>query len=357
DSIEQSKLKNSLTNFLLTIKNKEKTNKWISPDNLSETQILLDEIQGFVNNDTLEFMPHWINCELLPDKTSYSIQVAYISLSESQPLLRAIFEFIAYKKDDNFLFASPLKRNTKEWKTKTEGHLIFHYQNNIAENVINQYIKIVNDYDQKLGINPISEFYFCDNCQDMTSLLRLTGITYNMAYNGFSWNMTDFKIQDRIIALYGQNMSRQEIVDPHDVFHGRASIAIPQNLRNHYMVCGCAYVYGGSWGISWDNIKKMFKEKMSSDKNADWQKLYFDRFNFGESQEKHLLVTQFINALIIEKVEKEQGFSAVLKLLSSGNMYKEKDKFFEILKAVTGIDETNFNSEISQLINKSMKGI
>jgi hypothetical protein len=118
------------------------------------------------------------------------------------------------------------------------------------------------------------------------------------------------------------------------------------------MVCGCAYVYGGSWRISWEDIKKMFKRRMVYNEDTDWLQLYFDRYNFGESQEKHLLVTQLINALIAEVVEKEQGFSAVMELMASGDMYKERASFFAALEKVTGINEKNFNKKVGDLMMK-----
>ena len=121
------------------------------------------------------------------------------------------------------------------------------------------------------------------------------------------------------------------------------------------MICGCAYIYGGSWGMSWEDIQKMFRLRMSYDKKTDWLKLYFERYNFGESQAKHLLITQFVNALIIQKVEKEQGFPAVVELLSSGNIYKDRENFFKILEQVTGINEKNFNKKVAQLVDDDMK--
>jgi hypothetical protein len=120
------------------------------------------------------------------------------------------------------------------------------------------------------------------------------------------------------------------------------------------MICGCAYLYGGSWGISWEEIVKTFKTKMINNKHTDWLKLYDERYNFGESEEKHLLVTQFINALIIQKVEKEKGFAAVKELLSSGNFIKERGNFFKILEKITGINEKNFNKEVWKLIHEAV---
>jgi len=357
DSTVQINLLNSLNKFLYSVKENRGIDAWILPEEKAETQLLIDEIQEFVIGDTIGIKPYLINSELLNDKNSFSIQIAYLSQNDSQPLLKAIIEFIVYEKSGKFLFASPLLRNTKEWKIKIDGHLTFHYQNVIAEKMIDQYIRIAAGYDKKLGVNKASEYYFSDNCQSLTDLMRLAGIHYKLDYNGYAWPMIDFYMEDKRIALYGQKWSRNDFVDPHDVFHSRASVAIPSAMQNHSMICGTAYVYGGSWGMSWNDIKKMFKERMIYDKKTDWLKLYFERYNFGKSQEEHLLITQFINALLVEKIEKEQGFSAVMKLLSSGNIYTERERFFRILEEVTGVNEANFNRKVGVVIEDALKGV
>jgi hypothetical protein len=168
--------------------------------------------------------------------------------------------------------------------------------------------------------------------------------------NGINWNGLDFTVSGKDFSFNTRRLSRTRIYDFHDIFHSRAYRVISQEQRNTYMVCGCAYIYAGSWGMSWEDIQKMFKSRMSYDKKTDWLKLYFERYNFGESMEKHLLVTQYINALIIQKVEKEQGFSAIMELLASGNMYRNRENFFRILKKIAGINEKDFNKEVWKLI-------
>ena len=333
---------------------KSSEHDWGLPEEKTETQILIDEIQYFAGNDTINYKPYLINLEVLSDKTSYSVQVAYISLESSQPL-HALFEFIAYKKDGNFLFTSPLVRNTKNWHIKTDDYLVFHYQNKNHEVAVNQYANFIKEYDAKLGVARKTDFYFCDDCESMTQMMRLVGMPYKSDYNGFDWNSLAFEVEDKVIDIFSKRLAQQTTIDPHDLFHMSANIAIPADAKNHFMVCGCAYVYCGSWRISWADIQKMFKNRMSYDKKTDWLTLYFEKYNFGESQERHLLVTQFVNALLIEKVEKEQGFPAVMKLLSSGNMLIQRENFFKILEEVTGINEKNFNKEVGKLIKKSIK--
>jgi len=354
DSIESKALINELNNFLNAIQQPDKDNQWILPSEKTETEFLIDDMKDMYKSDSIIVQPYLINIAALSDKGSYLVQISYMSVNNDIPFLRAIFELIAHKTNDSFLFSSPLVRNTKEWRTKTVEFLTFHYQDVSAENAINQWSKAIIEYDKKLNVKQPMEVYCCNDCNDMTCMQRLTGIIYKIDYNGFDWNMMDNTINGKIIAFYPQRESHREVVDTHDLFHWCANTAIPQEQRNFYMICGCAYVYGGSWGISWEDIQKMFKQRMSYDEKTDWLKLYFERYNFGESQAKHLLITQFINALILQKVEKEQGFPAVKELLSSGDMYKNRAHFFNILEKVAGINEKNFNEKAAKLIQEAI---
>ena len=160
DSIENISLIKNLNDFLLSIKEDKGVENWVVPEEKIETQILIDEIQSFAGNDTINYKPYLISLEAFSDRTSYSAQIAYISLDSSQPL-HALFEFIVHKKDENFLFSSPLIRNTRNWHTKTDGHLVFYYQNKNTEDVVNQHIKYIKEYDNMLNVTTKTEYYFC----------------------------------------------------------------------------------------------------------------------------------------------------------------------------------------------------
>jgi hypothetical protein len=351
DSVESAILISTLNDFLIAAQQANEDNKWVLPSEKSETELLIDEMKGMDKHDSIVFAPHLINIEQLPDKKSYSVQISYMGVDKGIPILRATFEFIAHKTGESFLFSSPLLRNTRNWHTQTAGYLTIRYEDASAADLANQWIKTVEVFDKKLNISAPMDVYLCDDCNDMACMLRLTGVNYNGKTNGLSRRILLYGVGDKTFVFYAQQLSRRQL-DPHDLFHWRANSAISEDVRNHYMVCGAGYVYGGSWGISWEDIRKTFKERMKYDKNTDWLKLYFDRYNFGESQAEHLLVTQYINALIIQKTEKEQGFSAVMDLLGSGNFIKEKENFFNILEKTTGINEKNFNKEVWKLINE-----
>lgn len=349
DSAEKIQLVEELGEFLLLARQTEVENPLVLPAEQAETLLLLDEIREMFSDDSLATEAYLMGVEALYDKKSYVVQVAYIAEQQGLPMLKACFDFVAHKVESGFLFSSPLKRNTCDWKTETNDYLTFYYQSDKAKTTVNQYVKYILEFDTKLNINRKTDFYLCDECESMVQMLQLVGVRYKADYNGFAWNSISFTMEDKVVTIESQRLSRRQVIDPHDLFHWRASLAIPEG-KNHYMVCGAAYVYCGSWGISWEGIQQLFKTRMVYDKNTDWLALYFERYNFGESWENHLLVTQFINALVVQKVEKEQGFSAVMELLRSGDMYTDRAKFFDVLERVAGINGANFNQKVSELV-------
>src|SRR6185369_9577216 len=113
---------------------------------------------------------------------------------------------------------------------------------------------------------------------------------------------------------------------------------------------GTAYLYGGSWGMSWKDILEKFKAYANVNPNADWLLLYNESKNFDEKGKFPLNVDFVINALIVQKIEKEKGFSSVMGLLSCGKKEKANDNYFKALEKITAISKTNFNATVWTLI-------
>ena len=65
-----------------------------------------------------------------------------------------------------------------------------------------------------------------------------------------------------------------------------------------------------------------------------------------------MYVSYFLNALIVQKIEKEKGFPAVTGLLGCGKREKGDENYFKALESTTGITKANFNNAMSELIKK-----
>jgi len=351
DSIEGKNLTTSLNDFLLSAQKPNEENKFILESERIETFILLDEINGIEKNGKLKddffYKPYLTNLVPLKD-SNYLVQVSYIGTNESVAFLRASFEFIAHKKNNSFVFSSPLLGNTKNWKVEKLGNNIFHYQNTINKEKVKEFNKLTTSFDLKLkSSNKITDYYCCDN---IIELEKLIGVDYKSDYNGRTEGVWSSSIGDRKLIVFGDNNSNFNEFDPHDLFHDRLSLVIARSKVNKPVDEGCAYLYGGSWGLTWKEIFKAFKEQIASNKNISWTEIkenpvYFKTKQYNNSAD------YIVNALLVQKIEKEKGFAGVWELLNVGPFEKGNEKYYQTLEKLTGITKANYDNKIWELIN------
>jgi hypothetical protein len=114
---------------------------------------------------------------------------------------------------------------------------------------------------------------------------------------------------------------------------------------------GCAYLYGGSWGYTWQEASAKFKKFVSENANADWIALYTENKVF-DGKEKPMYVPYFLNALIVQKIEKEKGFGTVMELLGCGKREKGDENYFRALEKIAGITKADFNKSMGELVKE-----
>lgn len=351
DSIESKALTTSLNNFLLSAQKSNEENKFVFDNEKIETFIQLDEINGIEKSgkfkDEYFYKPYLTNVVLMKDQ-NYLIQVSYIGTNENTALLRASFEFIAHKTNNAFTFSSPFLRNTKNWKVEKIGNNIFHYQNTINKDKVKEYTKLTKTFDTKLKVpNKITDYYLCDN---VVELNKLFGVEYKSDYNGMLESSSTSEFGNRKLVVLGNNNSTFNSFDPHDLFHDRLSLIISRSKVNKPVDEGCAYLYGGSWGFTWKEIFKAFKEQIANNKNANWveikeKDIRFKTGNFTNSADN------VVNALLVQKIEREKGFAGVWEMLNVGPVEKGNEKYYQTLEKLTGITKANYNDKVWKLIN------
>jgi hypothetical protein len=356
DTLVANNLINSLNGFLDLKEKPNKENTFVLNEDLLETSALLDEMKGIEKSGKFKddnfYKGYLINVAPI-NKTDYLIQFSYVGVNENAPILMANFEVIGKLKENKFYFSSPLKRNTSFWQSKKIGNCTFHFKDKLNTKKATEYVKKVAFFDSKLNTkNSTIEWY---GCNDLPELLQRIGVLYKIDYNGRHSSTFNANENNVVLLVSGADNADFNTFDPHDLWHDRLHNVISTSIINKPVDEGCAYLYGGSWGISWDQILKTFKEKVSSNPKSDWLSLYEQFYNFGESKEKSLIVGYVINALIVEKIEKEKGFSAVIEFLSSGKYEKTNEKYFATLEKLTGINKSNYNENVWKLINESAK--
>ena len=351
DSVVSTKLTASINDFLISAQKPNEENKFVLDSEKVETFILLDEINGIEKSeeykDDFFYKPYLTNLVELK-KNYYLVQVSYIGLNENTPILRASFEFIAHKIDNSYKFSSPLIRNAGNWKVEKIGNEIFHFKKFINKQKIAEYTKLLKFYDTKLKITDrITDYYCTDN---LIELLKLIGVDYKSDYNGEVEGVLSSTFGNRKLIVFGNNNSSFNSFDPHDLFHDRLSLIIPRSQVNRPVDEGCAYLYGGSWGYTWKEIFKAFKEQIASNKNTNWTELKETPISFKTGKYPNQ-ADYIVNALLVKKIEKEKGFAGVWELLNVGPFEKGNEKYYQTLEKLTGITKANYNEKIWELIH------
>lgn len=351
DSIESKILISTLNDFLTSAQKPNEENRLVLETEKVETFILLDEVNGIEKSgkfkDDYFYKPYLTNVVALKD-SQYLLQVSYIGTNENTSYLRTSFEFIAHKTNNTFQFSSPLIRNTKNWKIEKAGNNVFHYQNTINKEKVKEFNKLTTSFDLKLKATyKITDYYCTDN---IIELQKLIGVNYKSDYNGRTQSVWSSSLGDKKLIVFGNNNSSFNEFDPHDLWHDRLSLVIPRSQVNKPVDEGCAYIYGGSWGMSWKEIFKAFKEQIASNKNTNWTVLKETPISFKTGNYPNS-ADYIVNALLVKKIEKEKGFAGVWELLNCGKFEKGNEKYYTTLEKLTGITKANYNDKIWELIN------
>jgi hypothetical protein len=356
DSSKTQMLITSLNGFLSQKDSANESNTYVLKDNLLETSILLDEFKHIEVSDEHKdnkFYKPYLNNIVVIDSQSFLIQLSYIGQKDNASDLAAVFEMIAIEKDNKYFFNSPLKKNTKFWKVKRLPKTTFYFKDKLNANKAKEFNDKIEDFDTKLNLKNIKTEWY--GCEDIHEVLSLFGVKYHANYNGRKHVSGFTTTQNNThLILSGENNEAFDHFDPHDLWHSRSGMVIPRAKYHKATDCAYAHLVGGSWGISWETIWKMFKERVASDKNKNWLDEYGKWQNFGDSPDKHLRTEYILNALLTEMIEKKYGMDKVIEFMSIGPYSKTNENYFSALERITGITKATYNQELWKLINQKL---
>ncbi|SHM80493.1 hypothetical protein [Mucilaginibacter sp. OK098] len=352
DTTTNNQVITSLNGFLKQKEKPNNANNFVLKERLLETEILLDAMKGSGLSRKLKDSNYY-KCYLTNltrlDNDNFVAQISYMSIDEHTPVLHASYRLLAKREGTQFCFYSPLKQNTIGWKTRKFNNITYYFRDTIDIVNAKAYQKKVNFYDDKLKApQQVVEVYLCDNFLEVQ---QLTGIEYMQDYAGYKTINLDTRGNNTTLVVNGWNSETRRF-DPHDLWHARLRIILSPGVINRPVDEACAYLYGGSWGFTWNEILAQFKKYVSDNPNADWLKLYLDGSNFVGT-DKTLKISYMLNALIVQKIEKEKGFPVVMELLGCGKKEPGDENYFKALDKLTGINKTNFNLKMQELIKGS----
>ncbi|MBO9727775.1 MAG: hypothetical protein J7623_03945 [Chitinophaga sp.] len=348
----KAQLFSDLNEFLAQKNKPVDSNSRVAPEYALETAVLLDELKGIEKSAKYKndyFYRCYLNNLTTQSDGIFSIQFSYRAVYDSIPLLKASFHVLAKKIGDHYYFHSPLLQLTKSWKTNKTGNVTFHYKDRLNEKRATVYVQKLKSFDAKLGLSGhTTEFYSCD---DFNEAQAITGLQYKVDYSGIAFNSLSASHGNKSICVAGaDNKEGFNDVDIHDLWHDRLHSKVSAERINRPVDEGCAYLYGGSWGIPWPKIMDIIKRYAATHPDANWLNMYNESYNFSADTQRPLRADFAINALIVKMIEAEKGFPKVMELLCCGKLETGNENYFRALVRITGITKENFNASVRTLI-------
>lgn len=334
---------NSLDRLLVSIDHEQLDTTLIDNEYSDLNHNFFRYMKGIEAKDTIQnyYQAQLIN--LYPvENDQYMLTISYSKNDE----IGRILNFLVKDNNGNIVFASPIKYNTRHWKTKTVGTLTYFFQDTID-------IKRAEIFDQKnisiarkLNL-PVRNWdvYMCGNFQE---ILQLQGYLYETSYNGVFNSGYIMDPKTLFSVMNDEDFS-------HDVLHvyGRA---IRGDIRNATAECGLAYYWGNAYysGIigKSPNLKELIpalQQYLQSHKDVKLLDLFDKKPNVlaEYGYPKPIQIHHIISGVICKEIEKQKGTEGIIELLKSG---RGDENFFKCIEKLIGINRDNFDKEIDKLI-------
>ncbi|MDR1330551.1 MAG: hypothetical protein LBK07_00415, partial [Tannerella sp.] len=169
----------SLDSLLKSIDRGELDTTLVDRDNYEFNCSYFTWLQGMEDKDTVRHYYRGQLINLYPVAPSqYALMLAWLNDNE----LGRIFTFIAGEDDGKIVFASPIKYNTKAWKTATVGTITIHYPDTFNVSRAEKFHRKNVTVAEKLKLPVRSwEMYMCRQFQEV---LQLQGCLYDAESNG-----------------------------------------------------------------------------------------------------------------------------------------------------------------------------
>lgn len=349
DTAAARSLLQHLDSFLKHVDMPPERNAYILPEELDATAVLIDEMKLLEQQEQTGVAHYYkarlTNISRLPGNC-YQLQLAYMNGKSDTPFLKASVRLMAAGTKEGFRFYAPLRRQCRNWPRRTEGDVTFIYRDRIDTLKMAYYSYYDKFFGQKFGAPRHTEFYCCP---DLPEAMQLIGIDNQSDYNGITYGTVSAHTGNRSIIVNGSLRTDFSNFDPHDMWHAKLRQYVPPGQVNKAVDEGCAFLYAGSWGMSWEMITDSFRAYSRLHPRADWLQLYMDGTNFKDGDQA-LKISYYLNALIIRKLEKEKGFHAVKDLLTCGPYEKSHDNYFRSLERIAGIRRQDFNKKMNELV-------
>ena len=355
DSAVRAGLIGSLRGWLELRDKPDSLNGYVSRAELPETSVFMDELRSIDQSnrrDSISSCRCYLGNVVSLDSMRCLVQLNYLGVRKDTPLLQACCTVLARREGDKWIVSSVLERSTAEWKTRAIGHCVFHYKTDLNVKKAGEFVKRMASYDKRLGVTDSKFDFYC--CDDWLEATKLMGEDYRLDYNGYARFEFSSSYGNRTVVVSGEKWTDGfNEWDAHDWWHDRLHRVVSRATIYRPVDEGMAYLYGGSWRVyDWNDVLRMLKDYAAAHPDADWLALYKNGTPLMTSPWP-IYIGYAINALVVQRIEKEKGFAAALPLVTCGPKQDGDANYFAALAAVTGVTEAGFNGYVAELMRRA----
>jgi hypothetical protein len=345
DSLTSSIIEESLNGFLTEAMHRNYSGKYVDTAHLKKYEFFFSKLSG-IGNETertsfnqpsvLKSFSH------KEEKEIYRLTVAFTGLRDGLPFVYQVTELKAVPYQGYYRFYCPFEDNTKDFKKREFEDVTYHYSGDIDESRANEFASFKRELSALTNTTRSNLDYYC--FQDLDELLKAYGFLYSAKQCNFLCYDLGFTDNEGHMYLTGTNNE--------NYIFGYLGEYLYYNLPNEDdmywpFIQGVSTYYGG-YGLSYDGMEKLkqqFREELKRNPEVD----FLEEFKKGRksSVERHFSY-YVMSAFLCEEVLRKKGFEDILSLSYSGG---DGELFFENLKHILNVDESNFHETIVQLIN------
>jgi hypothetical protein len=281
----------------------------------------------------------------------YPVEPAHYSLTliySNNDAIGRIFTFTVKEDNGKFVFASPVKYNTKHWKSATIGTITIHYPDTININRAKDFDRKNVMMASKLNLPVMNlEMYMSRNYQEA---LQLQGCLYEYGSNGYT-NSGDIVNPKTLFSV------KNDEDFSHDVLHMYAA-HIRGKIRNTAAEEGIAYLWGNAYHADskgkipdQQELVTVLRKYLESHIDVKLLDLFDKNPNVlaEYGYPKPISVKSIISGLICEEIEKQKGVNGIIELMKCG---RGDDNFFKSIDSIMHINRNNFDAKVHKLLFK-----
>lgn len=344
DSLKSMKLEHSLMAFLGEAQEGVYSNEYVDSTHLKAYEFFFNKLAGIGKNNHPDFNDPIILKSYTPDQDTYYLTVSFTGVKNEIPFIYQVTELKAVPYKDHYRFYSVFEERTANFKTKQLKNVTYHYSGTLNEDKANAFASFKDELSQ-LTQTPNSPLdYYC--FENLDELLKSYGFLYSARQCNFLCYDLGFTDSEGKIYLTGTNNENYRF--------GYIGEFLYYNLPNKEemywpFVQGISTYYGG-YGLSYDSMDEL-KQQFKAELKKKPQINFLEEFKKGRKSSVNRHFSYYVmSAFLSEEIIKKKGFEEVLKLVYSG---PQGELFFENLKEILHIDESNFHETMVRLINET----